>query len=90
MRSLTRTQEHCDRVQKGSDRSILHVSLYFIFYVAVNTSPSACRQLESAELELSELRLKHENSLATLRECEANVSALSAMQLCLTRHALDC
>ena len=77
---LTRQQAHSDRVQKGSERSFTR----FQFISFFNAACSIARQLEAAELELSDLRAAHETTLAELREHEAKVEGQAIIKLDLT------
>ena len=52
-----------------------------------DTACSIANQLEAAESELSDLRLKHESALAAVREYEAKVTA-APLKLDLMLYAL--
>jgi hypothetical protein len=82
---LTQLQAHSERVQKGSDR--LLAQIFIVVSSHSNTAYSIASQLESAELELSDLRHQHELSLAAVRECEAKVASEMMSKLDLMLHA---
>jgi hypothetical protein len=69
---LTQQQAHSERVQKGSDRLLAQLFIFVSWHP--NSVCSIASQLESAELELSDLRHKHELSLAAVCECEVKVA----------------
>ena len=79
--TLMPLQAHSERVEKGSDRWIAQL-LSFISSHRQQYICSMSRQLETAELELCDLRLKHESSLAAAREYEAKVDQFHRQNMC--------
>ncbi len=77
LRASRRTLTAFKRGRKGLSR------VFNSFHFA-NAACSIARQLEAAELELSDLRAAHETTLAELREHEAKVAGRAIIKLDLT------
>ena len=77
LRASRRTLTAFKRGRKGLSRA-------FNSFHFANAACSIARQLEAAELELSDLRAAHETTLAELREHEAKVEGQAIIKLDLT------